>query len=331
MEDAGLVLTALIHALHAGAALLLFGALAFRLLIARPAYGTMPAGGAGRRRFDRRLLRFEGWSLALVLISWLWWLGDTTASMSARPLAEAFSADLLRTVLTETRFGEIWSARLGGLLLLGGVLLFHYRRPPGKEGIGIDLAALVLAGLTLAALAWTGHAPHTNSGLDLVYHLALAAHFLTAGIWLGGLIPFAFLLNEAHRSSRLANTHAAAEAIRRFSALLLISVGLLVLGGLISAIFLIGSIANLFASPYGLVLFIKLAPFAAMLGIAAVNRRVLSPRIHPLPTAGSEDAASLSLHRLWWNVIVEIILGIAVLIVAGVLSITPPPALMPPM
>jgi len=34
---------------------------------------------------------------------------------------------------------------------------------------------------------------------------------------------------------------------------------------------------------------------------------------------------------LLWSVIAEIILGIAVLVTAGILSITPPPALMPPM
>jgi putative copper resistance protein D len=73
-------------------------------------------------------------------------------------------------------------------------------------------------------------------------------------------------------------------------------------------------------SEYGRLLLAKLALFGAMLGIAAVNRWRLAPQLGV--SAPIAQAALRRLRRLAWF---ELLVGVAVLIVASVLATSAPP------
>ena len=93
------------------------------------------------------------------------------------------------------------------------------------------------------------------------------------------------------------------------------SVTALLLSGVANAWYQVRGLDALFTTEYGRLLLAKLAIFAAMLALAAVNRWRLSPRV------AADRAALRSLAR---NAMLETALGIAVIAIVGVLGITIP-------
>ena len=91
--------------------------------------------------------------------------------------------------------------------------------------------------------------------------------------------------------------------------------------GLINAWLLVGSPGAALASDYwGRVLVLKLALFTVLVGLAAVNRLRLLPRLRARP---AEDRAILS--ALIGNVMLEQALGLLVIAAASVLGTLSPP------
>jgi putative copper resistance protein D len=80
--------------------------------------------------------------------------------------------------------------------------------------------------------------------------------------------------------------------------------------------FRVGTLDALFHSDYGALLLAKIALVASMLGFAAMNRWVLTPRLG----AGDPSAAIALRH----NAIAEIVLGALVVALVGLLGITAP-------
>ena len=78
----------------------------------------------------------------------------------------------------------------------------------------------------------------------------------------------------------------------------------------------------MFVTEYGRVLMLKLLLFVLMLTFAAINRNVLTPRL-----AGAvDDERRRALGTLRWNCLCEILLGLAVVTVAGWLGTLHPAA-----
>src|SRR2546426_663614 len=95
-------------------------------------------------------------------------------------------------------------------------------------------------------------------------------------------------------------------------------VGLVLLGGLLLAILLVGSVDALFRFGYGWVVLAKVALFAPMVAFGAYNRYRLIPRASE---TGEPTAAFRQLTR---NVRNESALGVTVLVLAALLaSLTP--------
>jgi len=101
----------------------------------------------------------------------------------------------------------------------------------------------------------------------------------------------------------------------------------LILSGLINSWFLIG-VANwldLFTTAYGVALLIKLALFALMLALAAMNRFRWAPRLrHELENEQHRSTLG-GLRELKTSLSVEIALACLVLLAVGVLGTLPPP------
>jgi putative copper export protein len=113
-------------------------------------------------------------------------------------------------------------------------------------------------------------------------------HVLAAGLWIGTLFVLvtagisALFRNEATRERRGV---IAADLVNGFSPLALTMGGIVVLFGVITAWRHLHVLSNLWATPYGITLIVKLAFVAAVFGLGAWNWRRQRPML------GSEPAA----------------------------------------
>ncbi len=305
---------ALIRATHVAALAVIVGGLAFLVLVARPAFAAVGAS-ALPAHFQRWQTRALGWALAVAAVSGAAWLAAEAVSMSGEPVAALLRGGALGTVLTHTQFGAVWQWRAAAVPPLAGYLWLRHRH--GSVPLAIDAAATVLAGAWIVALGWVGHAAAMGGdagGLHLAGH---AVHLLAAATWLGGLPALAMLLIAAERAGGPRDWVLAGELTRRFSVLGLVCVAALVATGLTNALFMVDSLAALIATDYGRLLLLKIALFAAMLAMAARNRWQLAPRLR----AGEAPAAG---RALACSALAELALGLGVILVVGLLAVTPP-------
>jgi putative copper resistance protein D len=272
-----------IRAVYFAAALQLFGLLNFRLF-----FPLVPS---------RR------WALALVaaaLVALMAWLAFEAGAMGGEGIAAAIRDGTLGTVLTQTRFGDITLARAALLVGVGAALAWR--------GRVACLCAAAAAGAALALTAATGHAGAETGPGGQIHLAADMLHLLGAGAWLGGLLPFVWAMTHtpalAHADSL------------RFSLLGTICVGILLASGGINSWFLVGNVPALIGTGYGRLLLVKIALFAAMVVVAAINRWRLTPLIRT-------DAAA-ALPALRRNALAETALGLGIVMIVSVLGTLPP-------
>jgi putative copper resistance protein D len=173
----------------------------------------------------------------------------------------------------------------------------------------------MLAAMLLASLAGVGHTQVEQGWAGFVHVLSDAAHLLAAGAWLGGLIPLAYILaSHLDTSHDLAAIH---RILMRFSGMGYVAVATLIGTGLINSWFLVGSVFNLLATPYGQMLLAKLVLFAGMLALAVANRLWLVPAI----SRAADDSAAVWLRV---HVVGEQLLGAMILLVVSFLGTMQP-------
>jgi putative copper export protein len=165
---------------------------------------------------------------------------------------------------------------LGILALLGFLLAV------ARVGIGWPLAAI---GVIVAPLS-----PLFTGQLE---RIVVPVHMLLGGLWLGTL----FVLVVAglapllrHEPTRAERGRTAADMVNAFSPLALVCGILVVLTGLLNAVRHLGTVSDLWSTPYGIALVVKLVLVACVFGLGAWNWRRQRPRL------GSEDAA-VSIRR----------------------------------
>jgi len=291
---------------HFAASATIAGALMFRDFVAGPALRAAPAAGA---RIDRQIRGIVWIGFAIAVVSGLVWLWLQAVSMSGLGFGEAITSGALSIVVNQTQFGLVSEVRLLLALALAICLVFD-------RIVFLRRLALAAAVGLVASIAWTGHAGSTPFKLGYLHLASDALHLAAASAWIGGLVPFALLLDLAWRREGCSST--SLSAVRRFSTLGVASVAALILSGGINAWILVGSFRGLIATGYGQLLMLKLAAFAAMLALAAFNRLSLTPRL-ALP---SKDAL-VGLARNTW---IEIILGFSIFAIVGVLGTLHPAA-----
>lgn len=251
-----------------------------------------------------RLLHLAFWSLLVALLSGLLWFAFEVTSMSGLPLGMAFAGGSWWLVLEATTFGHVWQLRLG--LMLGGLVLVGLSMVKKRLRYVLKFPLGLLAFLLLVSVSWVGHAaaaPEQPLGL-----WGDALHLCAAGAWLGGLPCLVIYLAATKEGAETG-------VLRRFSALSLCCVTLLVVSGVSNAWLLVGSLHALCTTRYGALLLVKLAFFAILVGFGARNHLLVKKRL-------SSAGAIASLRR---NIATEICLGLAVIAVVGCLGVTPPP------
>ena len=289
------------------AAVLLAGTATLRLL----AWGTGLERSSGWTR-----LAWTSWSVLLGAA--VLQLGLTAADMSGLPLTQACSSQVLDRVLNSTHFGAVWKVRacLLGVMFIAQWCFSAAQRRDGRTQWSaiLEIVAALLAAALLATLVWSGHAHASNRHAWLLPSDLL--HVVAAGAWPGGLLPLALLLAQTRRDPLLLS--AAVTVTRRFSRLSVAAVGTLTLSGLLNGIGLVGTFAELWPSVYGRLILCKVALLAGMIGLGAVNRRLIHHN-------GPGDVAR-TLRHLWRNVAWECVLAVVVVLATEALALSAPPA-----
>jgi len=160
----------------------------------------------------------------------------------------------------------------------------------------------------------------------------LSASILLAALFLFELVvvaPFARkppeTIQSLFLSRQIRDLGLAAVVVRRFSASSLIAVAAMALTGLSNSVFMVGSVQSLLTTDYGHLLISKLILFHLMVGFGAWNLLLLKPRLAvDLPAMNVVDQER-TLRSLFRNVLWEIGLGCAVILIIAVLGITSPP------
>lgn len=291
------------RAVHFAAAIWVFGELAFACAMTRRGEAGVAASSADALRV--RLPSVVRIGVVFAVVSAVAWLAAVAASMSGFSLFSGIEPSTLATVLSRTLFGKVWIFRL----CLALVLLIASRRL-NEERRAVLIGSTLVAGIYLAAIAWSGHAAAGEAETRYAQLASDVVHLLAAGAWLGALPALVYVLGQPIEN--------AAWTTRRFSAIATACVAALVLSGVGNSWFLVGSIPALFGTTYGSLLVAKLALLAVMLALAGLNRWVLTPWL-----AAGDQRALRGLRR---NTMLEIAVGCLVVVVVGVLGTTVPAA-----
>jgi putative copper resistance protein D len=201
--------------------------------------------------------------------------------------------DAIGMLLDQPGIGTAWKLRVAALAVAALAALFTARR-------GLWLVVVALAsGASLATLAWTGHGAMNEGTVGWVHLAADILHLVAAGAWTGALLGLVLLV--ARPARRVDATHLALSyrALHGFGTVGTIVVTTLVVTGLINAWLLVGpgNVRALGTTLYGQLLLAKLALFALMLGLAALNRFRLTPRFEASIAASDHRGALGALRR----------------------------------
>jgi putative copper resistance protein D len=175
----------------------------------------------------------------------------------------------------------------------------------------------------MASFAWTGHGAMDEGLAGLTHLVADLIHLGAAGVWLGALVAMAVLAMRRRVAEDPTAMQALHDGLKGFSGIGTAVVALLVLTGLVNSWFLIGldHLGQILQSIYATTLGIKLLVFVAMLGLAALNRYRLTPRLG----RGLVDGAPASaLDGLRTSIVMETAGGLVVLGLVAVLGTLPP-------
>jgi putative copper resistance protein D len=223
-------------------------------------------------------------------------LADLTARLHAMPL----------TAFATSAFARIALGRIAVALTLAAIAMRLAARPGGLAAwaaLGGLAVALGASGAALSHAAARVEAPGVLLALD-------AAHLLAVAAWVGGL---GHLVRHAWppRDQPAPRDHRVA---RRFSALALTAVSILVATGVLLIVLYVGEPGALVGTAYGVMILTKVALLLAILPLAFVNFRLVRR------AAGAVD---LRVARM-----AEAELGIAVTVLFAAASLTSlPPAM----
>lgn len=262
--------------------------------------GTLLFAAMEGMRADRGgLSRLVLISVAVADAGWVAWVLLEGAALGDGPGLGPI-AKILPVLVRQTEFGHLAVAQLVLLNLSSTV----WRRG-GRPAAAAAALALAAAGLQVGHL----HAWAIEGGVGLL-SLSALLHLWAASVWLGGLLPLRLLVAAVQPAL-------AAAAVRRFSRLATFCVVVLAGTALLQGSLLVGGTAGLLGTLYGRTLMLKAVLFAVLVAVACYNRFALTPALaRPDP-----QPARRALLRM---VAIEAVAGVAIVIVAALLSSLPP-------
>jgi putative copper resistance protein D len=195
----------------------------------------------------------------------------------------------IEMMVLETDVGLACRVRITGLVVAGIAVMFIRSAPT----VGLWVAA-VLGGVALASLAWSGHGAMDEG----VWHFtADILHLWAAGAWLGALVAFV-LMSQTSFLQTEESVRLLARAASRFEKVGALIVAVIAVTGVVNYLFIVGpELDEVFLGTYGILLFIKVALFAGMLVLAALNRFHLGPLLERSLRKGQYQVAVIALRR----------------------------------
>ena len=271
----------------------------------------LPAGGPEELRKSLLL-----WPITLLLV-FLLIAGLSLLVQGAKLRGGALpSLEIIIRYLTMTQSGKIWLLREIYGVALAAITLWLAKRQASLKNIRF-LALLALP--LLASRSLTSHAAAVREN-TVVAVAADAIHLIATGLWGGGLLTVSWVLYQGTKDPTLPLSWAA-ETVRRFSLLALVSVAVLFITGIYQSWIQLGSLRILFATDYGRVLVVKLMLFLGMLGLGALNWLSTKPRLLRATRENKEltSVAKKALARIG----AESSFALLVFFVTGLLTVLP--------
>jgi len=304
--------------IHFAATIAATGVVFFVVLVLKPAARNAVDGMRILKTLRAPLAAIAWAGLVFSIVSGAAWLVLDAAAMSGQSLADAVATDVLWTVLSQTTFGIDWLLRF--VLACGLAAVFvRLLSAEASKPLWLRVTAIVLAAAFIGSLAWAGHAIGGQGVEGVLHPTADVLHLIAAAAWLGMLMPLGLLLGlSADDAATLATMRA---ATLRFSTVGLIGVGTLLATGIVNTWYLAGSIPALLGADYGRLVLLKIALFLLMVGVAAVNRLRLTPKLVDDRRIAVVQRARRQLRR---NATIEASLGALVIAVVAVLGVLPP-------
>ena len=233
-------------------------------------------------------------ALAIGILSAVVSLGLQGLDVLGLPLS-GLAASTPWTIALGTSLGPSLLIAVGALGL--GVAAMQIER----AGRMLSIIAMLGVGLALAA---SGHA--ATAPPQALTRPAMLLHGVGVAFWLGALAPLIAIL--------WSRKGAALSVVNRFSTAAIPVVALLALAGLTLAVIQLESLSALVETRYGIILCIKLALVAILLGLAVLNRFRFTPAL------ARGEARPLSR-----SILLECVVALAILAVVAGWRFTPPP------
>ncbi len=273
------------------------GGLAFWMFVWNPA---LPEGNPQvRRRMWWGI--WIGW--VLVGITGMLLLLMQYGLVTGKPLLTGINGSYLDQLIGDTRFGQLWLARMAIWVGMGLALIFA-QTDRWFFPVALGLGFMILITNSLFS--------HANAANDSIISVGADWLHLTAtALWVGGLIQF---LNVIVVVRKLFDPAAPilGKLVGYFTNFARVSVGAIIITGVYAAWLQVGSIDGLLTTPYGQVLFIKLLLFVPLIGLAFINLVYT----HRALAAGQEIWGK----RLRGLVSAEVVLTLSILGAVGVMT-----------
>ncbi|MES2194401.1 MAG: copper resistance protein CopC [Pseudomonadota bacterium] len=257
--------------------------------------GVFFMGWIGRARAGARLV---GAALVSGLVSAAAALGLQGLDLLGLPPGSLLTGAPWKAAAATSLFQSLLIAMAA---MTAGIVALRSRIPD----IAKTLSAAALAGVGLS-LASSGHAASATP--QWLTAPAVFLHGVAAAFWVGALAPLAAM---AWRPAQ-----PLLPVLNRFSKAAIFVVTLLVLTGLTLAIVQLGSLDAINETQYGFILAIKSILVAILLGVAGLNRYLLTPAL------AADPHNTRPLRR---SILAECIIAVAILAVVAGWRFTPPP------
>lgn len=302
---------------------LVAGSLVFGLLVWRPAYRAavitetndplilasemdLPDLDSSLTRLLRRFILGGAIGVGASLIGLLIW---QTIQLGSGTFQTPFGERLIEA-LGHHSGGMIWFQMI---LVPVTALYSTLLRGTGRGSRYYWLQLLLFSGLILFTFSMSGH----NAALGSP--LAVAAdwlHITAMTVWIGGLLPLAYVLLRGRRVSGDSPARLLERVSRNFSRLAVTAVIVLAGTGLYSAYLQVETVPALLGTRYGQAVLVKTGIFALLVAFGAVNQQWIIPRM--------ASAGMRAVQRLGQSVRVEYALGVLLLFaVGGLMSLAP--------
>lgn len=330
----------LVRALMLAMAIVLLGGPIFTVLVVEPTDSETKEGQKASTVAHVASKRFAGIGTIAGVVLLLLLILDLimqVASVNGTGLLGALGHfDAALRIINTTRYGFAWLLKaLAGVVLVA--LMLYAWQVQRRNASWVWEIALAAASLLFLAQALGSHGAAAseagNAGSLPIPIVSDWLHLVMAGTWIGGLAYMGFALFPAFKAAGLDREERRVwlgRSTPRFSRLAVISVVVLAVTGTYNMIIHTADLGAILGSPYGQVLAVKVAAYAVLVGIGAINLRRLTPMLlaKSIPAAAKADAADGGgpARKLGRNIKFEMGLGAVALLCAGGLTLLPPPS-----